>query len=140
MTTANVTKTLNASAQAVWEQLSPFDRLKPGGNITAVEYQGQGVGMLRTIQMGDGEIVERLEVLDAATTTFSYRILNDDSPLPFTDYSATVIIRDNQDGTSTVDWTGTFEPRGVPEADAIKVATGIYAGAIKGTRIALGLD
>lgn len=140
MSTANVTKTLNTNAQTVWEQLSPFDSLKPGGAITAVEYQGEGVGMQRTIKMGDGEVVERLEVHDAATTTFSYRILNDDSPLPFTDYSATVIIRDNNDGTSTVDWTGTFEPRGVPEADAIKVATGIYAGAIKGTKIALGLD
>lgn len=140
MSTANVTKTLNASAQSVWDQLSPFDRLKAGGNITAVEYQGQGVGMIRTIKMGDGEVVERLEEHNAATCTFSYRILNDDSPLPFTDYSATVIIRDNGDNTSTVDWTGTFEPRGVPEADAIKVATGIYAGAIKGTKIALGLD
>lgn len=140
MSTANVTKTLNANAQAVWEQLSPFDRLKAGGNITAVEYEGEGVGMLRTIKMGGGEVIERLEVHDAATTTFAYRILNDDSPLPFTDYSATVIISDNKDGTSTVDWTGTFEPRGVPEADAINVATGIYAGAIKGTKIALGLD
>jgi hypothetical protein len=39
-----------------------------------------------------------------------------------------------------VDWTGTFVPRGVAEEQAIKIATGIYAGAIKGARIALGVD
>ena len=51
--------------------------------------------------------------------------------MPFSNYSATVRIIDNGDGTSTVDWVGTFEPRGVEEADAINMATGIYAGAIK---------
>ena len=33
-----------------------------------------------------------------------------------------------------------FEPRGMDEADAINIATGIYAGAIKRARIALGVD
>ena len=93
--------------------------------------------MVRTIGMGGGQVVERLDVHDAKTRTFTYSIINDDCPLPFSDYSATVVITDNGDNTAAVDWTGTFEPKGVPEADAINVATGIYAGAIKGAQRAL---
>jgi hypothetical protein len=87
--------------------------------------------------MPNGNVVERLEVHDADARTFTYAIINDDGPLPFADYSATVNMTDNGDGTTTVDWTGTFEPRGVNEEKAIKIASGIYAGAIQGARKAL---
>ena len=67
-----------------------------------------------------------------------YSIINDDSPLPFSNYSATVKISDNGDGSCRVDWTGTFDPKGDSES-AINTATGIYAGAIKGAKIQLGV-
>ncbi len=137
MSQANVNKTINASAEAVWEHLSNFTGIKVGGPIESFSYEGEGVGTIRQIGMGGGLVVERLDVHDADAKTFAYSIINDDCPLPFSNYSATVNISDNGDGTCTVDWTGTFEPKGAPEADAISVATGIYAGAIKGARIAL---
>jgi Polyketide cyclase / dehydrase and lipid transport len=93
--------------------------------------------MLRNVGINGGLLVERLDMHDPVTRTFAYSIINDDGPLPFTDYSAKVIIKDNGDNTSTVDWTGTFNARGVPEADAIQLATGIYAGLIKGAQLAL---
>ena len=102
-----------------------------------MEYEGEGEGMIRTIGMGGGMVVERLEEHNEAARRFTYAIINDDSPLPFTGYAATVQLGDNGDDTTTVIWTGTFEARGVPEADAVNVATGIYAGAIKGAQIAL---
>ncbi len=137
MATANVTKTVNAPADAVWQHLGKFDAIKPGGPIEAVSYEGEGVGMVRTLTMNGGPVIERLELHDAASRTFVYAIINDDSPLPFTGYSAKVEITDNGDHSSTVSWTGTFEAKGIPEADAINVATGIYAGGIKGAQIAL---
>ncbi len=137
MTTAQVVKQVKAPADAVWSVLSNFSSIKAGGPIASVSYEGEGVGMLRTLGMNGGRVLERLDVHDAATRTFAYSIINDDSPLPFTGYSAVVKIKDNGDGTTTVDWTGTFSPKGVPEADAIKLATGIYAGAIKGAQVAL---
>ena len=85
-------------------------------------------------------MVERLEARDDTSRSFTYSIINEDSPLPFSNYSATVSISDNGDGTCEVDWTGTFDPRGMEEEQAVNVATGIYAGAIKGARIALGAD
>ena len=140
MSEAKVVKVIKAPADDVWAQLGNFSGIKAGGGIDSVSFEGEGVGMTRTIVMGGRPVVERLEVHDADQRTFTYAIINDDSPLPFSNYSATVLITDNGDGTSTVDWTGTFEPRGVEEADAINMATGIYAGAIKGARVALGVD
>ena len=134
---ARVVETIEAPVDAVWAALGNFAGIQPGPGITAVSYEGEGVGMIRTLVMGGAQVVERLEEHDAERLTFTYAIINDDSPLPFSNYSATVLITDNGDGTSTVDWTGTFEPKGVPEADAINVATGIYAGGIKGAQIAL---
>lgn len=137
MSEAKVVKTVKASADAVWEQLSDFGGIKPGGAIESVSFEGEGVGMVRTMNLSAGRVVERLDRHDSSNRIFTYAIINEDCPLPFSDYSATVVITDNGDGSSTVDWTGTFEPRGVDEAQAINVATGIYAGAIKGARMAL---
>ncbi len=139
MTEAKLVKKVNASAQQVWEQLSDFAGIKPGGPIEAVRYEGDGVGMIRYLTMASGQVVERLEAHSSESLTFSYSIMNEDCPLPFLNYSATVNISDDGDGTCTVEWTGTFQAKG-DEAAAINTATGIYAGAIKGARAALGVD
>ena len=137
MATAQVVKQIAAPVASVWQQLGNFAGVKVGGPVESVSYEGEGVGMVRTIGMGGGQVVERLEEHNEAARRFTYVITNDDSPLPFTGYAATVQLGDNGDDTTTVIWTGTFEPRGIPEADAINAATGIYAGAIKGAKVAL---
>ncbi len=139
MTEAKVVKSINASAKQVWDQLSDFAAIKPGGPIEAVHYEGDGVGMVRTLTMGGGQVIERLETHDPDNLTFSYAILNDDSPLPFKGYAARVVITADDDNRCTVDWRGTFEAEG-DEDEAISRATGIYAGAIKGAKIALGVS
>lgn len=137
MAQAKVVEKIDAPVDAVWQMLGNFSGLQAGPGIDSVEYEGEGVGMVRTICMPNGKVVERLEVHDADARTFTYAIINDDGPLPFANYSATVNMTDNGDGTTTVDWTGTFEPRGVNEEKAIKIASGIYSGAIQGARKAL---
>jgi len=139
MAEAKVVKTVAAPAQKVFEILGAFDQMKPGGAIDNVTYEGEGVGMLRHISMGGGVVTERLNVHDTESLTMSYAIINEDSPLPFDDYSSVVQVNDNGDNTCTVEWVGTFKPRG-DEETAIKTATGIYAGGIKGAKIALGVD
>ena len=139
MAEAKVVKKVGTSADAVWAQLSDFAGIKPGGPIEAVRYEGEGVGMVRYLTMGGSDVVERLDVHDSDNQTFTYSIINEDAPLPFSNYSATVRITDDGDGTCTVDWTGTFDAKG-DEETAINTATGIYAGAIKGAKIALGVD
>jgi hypothetical protein len=139
MTEAKVVKVLNAPAADVFNVLAVFDGIKAGGPIDSVEYEGEGVGMVRRIGMNGGVIVERLDRHDADTLEMSYAIVNNDSPLPFEDYSATIKVTDNGDNSCTVDWTGTFKAKG-DEETAINRATGIYAGGIKSARLALGLE
>lgn len=134
MAEAKVVKSVNAHIDAVWGQIGNFSGIEPGPGIEAVSYDGEGVGMTRCITVPGGDIVERLERHDESAHVFTYAIINDNCPLPFSNYSATVQMTDNGDGSTTVDWTGTFDARGVPEAQAIDIATGIYAGAIKGAR------
>ena len=138
MTTVTVSEDINASADAVWAALSDFAGIKVGGPITSFETTGSGVGMVRTIGMGGGTVVERLDRHDATARVFAYSILNEDSPLPVSGYSATVVITDKGDGTCNVNWSGTFSAKGAPEADAIKVVEGIYRGGIKGARRSTG--
>ncbi|HEY5646404.1 MAG TPA: SRPBCC family protein [Pseudomonadales bacterium] len=137
MTVVDVTEKINGPADAVWKALSDFGGIKVGGPVTSVAVEGKGVGMIRTIGMGGGEIIERLDRHDAAERIFSYCILNDDCPLPVSGYSATVKVTDNGDGTSTVSWQGRFEPRG-DEAQARTIVEGIYRGGIAGARRTVG--
>ncbi len=139
MAEAKVVKDVAAPADKVFEILGAFDGIKKGGPIEDVRYEGEGVGMVRYLTMGGSQVVERLDVHDSANRVMTYAIINEDSPLPFSNYSATVLVKDNGDDTSTVEWTGTFDPKGDEEA-AINTATGIYAGGIKGAKIALGAD
>ena len=138
MVEAKVVKEIDAPGADVFGVLCVFDGIKAGGPVEAVSYEGEGVGMVRNLTMAAGEVIERLDLLDEDSLTMTYSIINDDSPLPFSNYSATVKINDNGDGSCTVDWTGTFDPKGDSEA-AINTATGIYAGAIKGAKIQLGV-
>ena len=137
-TTVAVSQDINGKAADVWAALSNFSAIKVGGPITSIAYEGEGVGMVRTIGMAGGQVIERLDRHDAAAMVFAYSIINDDCPLPVQGYSACVTISARPDGTCNVNWTGTFEPKGAPEADAVKVIEGIYRGGIAGARRAVG--
>lgn len=138
MTTVTVTETIAGPADKVWALLSDFGGVKVGGPITSVEVEGEGVGMIRTLGLGGALVVERLDAYDADAMTFGYSILNDDSPLPVEGYSASVHITDFGTDGCRVDWSGTFEPKGASEADAVKVVEGLYKGGIAGVRKAVG--
>lgn len=136
MTTVQVLETIAANANDVWNILSDFGGIKVGGPIEAFEIEGEGVGAVRKITMGGGQVIERLDVHDAKALTFTYSIVNDDNPLPVTGYSATVKITADSEDACSVDWSGTFEPVG-DESAATKVVQGIYTGGIHRARAAL---
>ncbi len=137
MTTVQVIEKLNANAGDVFDILGDFGRIKVGGAITAFEIEGSGAGAVRTITTGGGQVIERLDEHDREALVFSYSILNDDNPLPVSNYSARVQITANGDNACTVDWSGTFEPKDADEESASKVVRGIYTRGIAGTREAL---
>jgi hypothetical protein len=137
MTIVAVKETIAASADAVWQILGDFGGIKVGGPITAFDIKGAGVGAVRTITLGGAQIVERLEAYDPAALCFTYVITNDDCPLPVSNYSATVKISRDGESACTVEWTGTFEPKGATAEQAQQAVTGIYTGGIAGARKAL---
>lgn len=138
MTTVQVVEDVAANADDVWNILSDFGGIKVGGPIEAFEIEGEGVGAVRTITMGGGKVIERLDVHDAAARTFAYCILNEDNPLPVANYAATVKITATGDASCSVDWSGTFDAKGADEEAASNVVRGIYTGGIQGARKALG--
>lgn len=138
MTTTEVKETVNANAKAVWDILGDFGGIKVGGPITAFEIEGEGVGAVRTIAMGGANVVERLEAFDAEGMSLKYAIINDDCPLPVSDYSATINVTADGDNACTVEWVGTFEAKGAPEEKASEIVKGIYVNGIAGARKATG--
>ena len=135
MTTVQVVESVKADINAVWGILGDFGGLKVGGPITAFEITGEGVGAVRKITMGGADVIERLEAFDPEDFSFTYAIINEDCPLPVSNYSASVKITKDGEGC-TVDWTGNFEPKG-SEEKAMEIVRGIYQGAIGGAKKAL---
>ena len=134
MAQAKVIDSIKADIEAVWAELGNFSGIKAGPGIDSVHYEGEGVGMTRSINMSNGSVVERLDLHDPENKIFAYSIINEDSVLPFADYSATILLSDNGDGTTGVDWTGQFESRGIGEEKAVKLASGIYGNAINNAK------
>ena len=134
MAEAKVVDSIKADIESVWAELGNFSGVKAGPGIESVNYEGEGVGMTRSINMSNGSVVERLDVHDGENKIFTYSIINEDSVLPFANYSATIRLSDNGDGTTGVDWTGQFEARGVEEEKAVKLASGIYSNAINNAK------
>ena len=65
MTNVTVVESIAANANDVFKILGDFGRIKVGGAITAFELEGDGVGAVRTITTGGGQIIERLDEYDS---------------------------------------------------------------------------
>ncbi len=139
MTTAKVSVAVNAGADLVFAQLGNFAGVE-GPLIKSKKITGSGIGCLRDLTLANGaRVIERCDNHDANSRTLTYSIQIDDHPLPFSAYVATLIVTPTGDKTCRVDWFSNFNPKGAPEDEAIKVAQGIYTGAIKGVQKALGV-
>jgi hypothetical protein len=126
--------TFNASADAVWATISDFNSAPQYiAAILTSTLEGSGVGALRTLTLRDGvQVVERLESLEPQARTLSYSIVS--GPVPLTGYVSTMRVRDLGNGQCALDWSATFAPRGVPEADASTFVEGVYRAGFAGLK------
>src|SRR5438094_5626201 len=141
MSEVHVSEPVAASAARVWEVLGDFGGvLKWGGTmLLSCTVEGSGVGAVRRLGLPGGmEIVERCEAYDAAGRSLSYAIVGK-SPIPIRNYSSSVKVVEEGPNACRVEWRGTFEPDGVPEAEAQGMVRGIYTGGIAGARKLLGV-
>ncbi|MES9878743.1 MAG: SRPBCC family protein [Candidatus Sedimenticola sp. 1PA] len=112
------------SADKLWETIGGFNALPdwhPGVEGSTLENGGK---TRRLTLVGGGEIVEKLEKMDDAEHSYTYSIVS--SPFPIANYSATISIKDDDNGGSEVTWSGNFEPNSGAETDAGKIIEGIY--------------
>lgn len=133
MTTVKVSETVNVNADRLFARLGDFAGIE-GEIITSKKITGSGVGCIRdlTLSMG-GRVIERCDNHDPNSRTLTYSIQNDDHPLPFKAYVATLVVTPTGADQSRVDWFSNFEVKSGTEADAVKLAQGIYTGMIQST-------
>ena len=125
-------------ASRLWALVSDFgalDEIMDGINECVLD--GEGIGAVRRVTTANGQIVESLDVLDQEKMTLVYSIVS--GPLPYKDYSATMVVSADSDDSCSLTWTGSFEADGVPTEKADRIASGIYRGGIAGYSKALGL-
>lgn len=135
MTIVTVTDTFDHPADKVWPVVSDFGGIhKYMRGMEPAQVEGAGLGQDRVLAMPGGAVAERLTWLDNDAMAFSYTILS--GPLPFNRYVATVKLTPKGNQTD-IEWQGNFEVDGVPEDEGVKMANGIYSGAIKGFKKSL---
>lgn len=134
-----VTDVLPARVDRVWDVVKDFggsQRWNPGA-VRAIAIEGKGIGAVRTITLpGDAVLQEKLERLDEAARCFSDSITGE-SPLPLTDYEATIRLSEEGPDNCRIEWSSSFAPAGISEDQARSMVEGIYTGGIVGLKQAL---
>ncbi len=118
-----------APIDEVWALVSDFVGFvaKRGRPVTG---QGEGVGMTRTMPGESGDVVERLESVDDVNRTLSYSIVS--APVPVSSYLSTIRVLPAGETATHVDWSATFEPAGVTEAEAVAYIDNVYRRGLQG--------
>lgn len=121
---------LHTSAEAAWRVIGDFNGLPRF--ISAIKesaVNGSGLGAERTLSFADGSrMVERLESQEGRT--MSYSIVT--SQLPLEGYLATVRVDPLGKDRCRVEWSSSFTPKGVSEAEAVGIIRGVYTAGFDG--------
>ena len=103
---------IGASADQVWALIADFgaiDRYSPMVERCRVEGP-DGVGQRRVLSLSNGTItISRLEAIDHAARTLTYRIL--ETKLPLDDYTSTMRVEPRGGTACEVIWTSRFLPK-----------------------------
>lgn len=120
----------------VWKLVGSFDALDVwlppvrGSSFTGVSSQP---GAIRVLDLGNNATVtEKLLTYSGADHRYSYAFLN--SPLPVTNYVATIELHPAAAGRTLVKWSSTFDAAGAPDDKAKEAIQGIYDAGL--TRLA----
>lgn len=109
-------------AEEMWARIGDFhgaDTWHPGVESSAA--LDDGAVRELTLAGGGGTIKETQ--LEEGPASYAYRI--DEGPLPVANYTATIRVESDGEG-SVVIWTAEFEPAGASEEEAVAVIEGIF--------------
>ena len=125
MATTTVSIEIPASVDQVWQLMGGFDSLPDWLPFIPKSMVSEG-GRVRTLTTSDGgTVIERLEAFDNRQRSYSYSIIL--APFPVVDYLSTIAVVATADNNITrVEWSGSFTPVNVSDADAEALFSGIY--------------
>ncbi len=138
MPKVNMQTELDVPAQQVWDLIGGFNAL-PDWHPAVERSELESGGQVRKLSLaGGGTIVEKLETIDDGDRVYTYSII--DSPLPVSDYTSTIRVRQDSNGDSTiVEWSSSFEASGVPENEAVQVIEDIYQAGFENLKRIFGM-
>jgi hypothetical protein len=117
---------VTASPAEVWSLIGPFcaikDWLPPVG--ACIEDGKTPPTRILVTKDGKAAFVETQTARNDAQHSYSYAFLS--SPLPVTNYSATIKVKANGDGSSIIVWSGTYTPDEGKEKAASDALNGVY--------------
>lgn len=124
MAKINMKTGLNVAPDEVWKLVGNFNTLADWHpDVEKSELSEED--SIRSLSLAGGsKIVEKLIKVDDKERIYSYSIV--DSPLPVSNYVATISVKDNGDGKTTMEWSSEFEADGAAENEAMDVVAGIY--------------
>jgi len=115
--------TVAGTPEAVWEKIGAFCGINDWHPaVEACDLSEEGGATYRTLTLPDGATIKE-KLVEETATSYTYEIV--ESPLPVANYSSTISVTADGDGT-LVDWQGNFDAKDVPDADAEGVIAGIY--------------
>ena len=125
MATTTISIEISASVDQVWQLMGGFDSLPDWLPFIPKSMVSEG-GRVRTLTTSDGgTVIERLEAFDNRQRSYSYSIIQ--APFPVVDYLSTLAVVATADSNITrVEWSGSFTPVNVSDADAEALFSGIY--------------
>lgn len=135
MTKVTVATKVMAPADEVWRLVGGWNGLPswhPAVETSVIEDGGH----LRRLKLADGtEITERLERFDGEEKSYTYSIVA--STLPLRDYRSTITVT-REGEKSTIEWSTTFKPLGLPETELSKTLESFYKAGFDNLRQLLG--
>ncbi|MCP5146045.1 MAG: SRPBCC family protein [Gammaproteobacteria bacterium] len=129
---------VNVEPKSLWDVVGKFNALPEWHPMIQASKLEDGGRIRRLSIVGGGEIVERLEQIDAEDRMYRYSIIS--GPMPVMNYTATLRIKDDPESKgSIVEWTGEFEPKsGSGESDVMQSMQSVYQAGLDNLRRMFG--
>jgi Polyketide cyclase / dehydrase and lipid transport len=135
MAQALATLDIPATSDAVWKVIGGFGSLPDWVTFVSSVELSEG-GRIRKFDIPDGPVVERLESFSNVARSYSYSIVS--APAPVTDYLSTIkVSAGKSEKHCVVEWSGTFVPAGVSEAEASAIFQDPYEGGLASLKEAI---
>jgi len=128
MAELDVSRTLDATPEALWACIRAFDDLRWARGVQ-VEIRGEGVGQVRIVDRPYGKVHEQLTSLDEAARTLTYTVPIG-LPFPVTDYEARMAVTEDG-GRGRLSWSCRFEPDGASEDEIARGIEKKFLGAMR---------